>query len=112
MKTKLNKLGARLRVSTWLIAAVLGCATASAAPLEKVTYNMAWLPQGSTIGIIVSQANGTFKTEGLDITIISGSCGNSTATKLDQRQYQFGYVDPVSLMLNRTHVANNTLVGA
>src|SRR3546814_1853193 len=64
---------------TTLFRSVLGCATASAAPLEKVTYNMAWLPQGSSIGIIVSQANGTFKKEGLDINIIRGYGGNRTA---------------------------------
>src|SRR3546814_17812776 len=73
---------------------------------------MAWLPQGSSIGIIVSQANGTFKKEGLDVSIIRGYGGNRTANELDQGQYQFGYVDPVSLMLNRTNGGHIRLVGA
>src|SRR3546814_17898674 len=110
MKTKLNKLGARLRVSTWLIAAVLGCATSSAALLEKVTYNMAWLPQGSSIDIIVSQANGTFKKEGLDINIIRTYVGNRTANQLNQGPYRFGYTDHVSLMFKHTQGANTRLV--
>jgi len=61
---------------------------------EKVTYNMAWLPQGSSIGVIVAQERGWFKEVGMEVNIVRGYGGNRTANELDQGQFEFGYVDP------------------
>mgnify|MGYP001096582262 FL=1 len=103
---------ATVRIFTWAVAAVLGGASASALAQEKVTYNMAWLPQGSSIGVIVAQEQGLFKKEGLDVSIVRGYGGNRTANELDQGQYEFGYVDPVSLILNRINGGKIRMVGA
>lgn len=47
-------------IGTAVCAWALGLpATASAQ--EKITYNMAWLPQGSSIGTIVAAQRGWFK---------------------------------------------------
>ena len=50
--------------------ALAGAAVAQ--PLQKVTYNMSWLPQGSSIGPIVAQAQGYYKEVGLDVGIELG----------------------------------------
>lgn len=79
---------------------------------EKVTYNMAWLPQGSSVGPIVARELGYFKDAGLDVNIVRGYGGNRTANELDQGQFEFGYVDPISLVLNRSNGGKIKLVGA
>ena len=87
-------------------------AASAAAAQEKVTFNMSWLPQGSVIGPIVAVDKGYYKDAGLEVTLMRGYGGNRTANELDQGQFQFGYVDPVSLILNRSNGGNIRLVGA
>ncbi len=84
----------------------------SALAQEKITYNMAWLPQGSSIGVIVAPDRGYFKEFGIDVNIVRGYGGNRTANELDQGQFEIGYVDPISLILNRTNGGKIRLVGA
>ena len=79
---------------------------------DKVTFNMSWLPQGSVIGPIVAVDKGFYKDAGLEVTLVRGYGGNRTANELDQGQFQFGYVDPISLILNRSNGGNIRLVGA
>jgi NitT/TauT family transport system substrate-binding protein len=106
-----------MRDSTLLrcAARVLAVAMLSAAPAlaqDKVTYNMSWLPQGSSIGPIVAQEQGYYKEAGLEVNIVRGYGGNRTANELDQGQFEFGYVDPISLVLNRSNGGKIRLVGA
>ena len=93
------------------LAVAIGCAQ-SAAAQERVTYNMSWLPQGSSIGAIVAQAQGYYKEAGLDVNIVRGYGGNRTANELDQGQYEFAYVDPISLALTRSNGGHVRLIGA
>ena len=53
-----------LRAGVITAAALLGAANGVWAQ-EKATYNMAWLPQGSSIGVIVAQERGFFREAGL-----------------------------------------------
>ena len=92
--------------------AVLAIVAAQAVAQEKVTYNMAWLPQGSSIGVIVAQEKGYFREVGLETNIVRGYGGNRTANELDQGQFEFGYVDPISLILNRVNGGKIKMVGA
>jgi NitT/TauT family transport system substrate-binding protein len=78
---------------------------------EKVTYNMSWLPQGSSIGVMLAQDRGWFREAGLDVNIVRGFGGNRTANELDQGQFEFGYVDPISLILNRSNGGKIKMVG-
>lgn len=87
-------------------------ATLPVAAQEKLTYNMAWLPQGSSVGVAVAIDRGWFKEAGLDVSMMRGYGGNRTANELDQGQYEIGYVDPVSLALNRANGGKIRLVGA
>lgn len=79
---------------------------------EKVTYNMSWLPQGSSIGVMVAQERGWYREAGLDVNLVRGYGGNRTANELDQGQFEFGYVDPISLVLNRANGGKIRMVGA
>jgi NitT/TauT family transport system substrate-binding protein len=90
-----------------------GLAAISAARAqEKVTFNMSWLPQGSAIGTAVAIDQGWFKEAGLDVNMIRGYGGNRTANELDQAQFDVGYVDPLSIMLNRSNGGKIRMIGA
>src|SRR5690606_7454779 len=110
MRTDKTRLNSIARGFALCVALAFSCAPAAA--LEKVTYNVAWLPQGSSIGVIVAQDQGLFEKEGLDVNLVRGYGGNRTANELDQGQYEFGYVDPISLILNRKNGGKIKLVGA
>ncbi len=94
--------------------ALLAAALAATPALgqEKVTYNMSWLPQGSSSGIIVAQERGFYRELGLDVAIVRGYGGSRTANELDQGQFEFGYVDPISVILNRSNGGRIKMVGA
>lgn len=100
------------RALTGLATAALFAAASPAVAQEKITYNMAWLPQGSSVGVIVAKEQGFFRELGLDATIVRGYGGNRTANELDQGQFEFGYVDPISLVLNRANGGKIRMIGA
>ena len=100
-----------VRLSTVLVAAGLLIGT-SARAQDKVTFNMSWLPQGSVIGPIVAKERGYYREAGLDATLVRGYGGNRTANELDQGLFEFGYVDPISLILTRSNGGKIRLVGA
>jgi NitT/TauT family transport system substrate-binding protein len=79
---------------------------------EKLTFNMSWLPQGSVVGTSVAIDKGWFKEAGLDVSMMRGYGGNRTANELDQSQFDVGYVDPISLMLNRSNGGKIRMIGA
>jgi NitT/TauT family transport system substrate-binding protein len=100
---------------TWnslAIATLLVAASVAAHAEEKLTYKMSWLPQGSSIGVAVAADQGWFKTDGLEVALIRGYGGNRTANELDQGQFEIGYVDPISLVLNRANGGKIRLIGA
>jgi NitT/TauT family transport system substrate-binding protein len=71
------------------------------AALRKVSFNMAWLPQGSMVGIVVAQERGFFSDVGLEVDAVRGFGGTRTTNEVDQGMFDFGYGDPVSVILNR-----------
>lgn len=84
----------------------------NASAQEKVTFNMSWLPQGSIVGPVVAADRGWFKEAGLDVSLVRGYGGNRTANELDQGQFEVGYVDPISLVLNRANGGKIKMIGA
>jgi NitT/TauT family transport system substrate-binding protein len=96
----------------FIVGATFAACAGTVAAQEKVTFNMSWLPQGSVIGPIVAVDKGYFKEAGLDVTLVRGYGGNRTANELDQGQFEIGYVDAVSIMLNRSNGGKTRLVGA
>jgi NitT/TauT family transport system substrate-binding protein len=100
----------------WMAVGVAFLATLAlsdtASAQQKITYNMSWLPQGSSVGVAVAQDQGWFREAGFDVTLVRGYGGNRTANELDQGQFEIGYVDPISLILNRRNGGNIKLIGA
>jgi len=86
------------------------CAQVHAA--DAVRVNLAWLPQGSTGGILIAQAKGYYRDAGLDVTIMRGYGGQRTVNEVDEGLFEFGYGDPVSVTLNRAHGGHAVMVGA
>lgn len=108
MKTKHigKKLGAGL------IALSLLSASISALAADKVRFNLAWLPQGSTSGVLVAIAKGYYSEAGLDVSTTRGYGGQRTVNEIDQGLFEFGYGDPISIMLNRAQGGKTVMVGA
>lgn len=96
-----------------LFAAGACCATAAlpAWSADKVKFNLAWLPQGSTGGILVAIAKGFYGEAGLDVTAVRGYGGQRTVNEIDQGLFEFGYGDPISVMLNRGQGGKTVMVG-
>jgi len=86
--------------------------TAPVYAADPVRVNLAWLPQGSTGGILLAQAKGYYRDAGLDVTITRGYGGQRTVNEIDEGLFEFGYGDPVSVMLNRAHGGHTVMVGA
>src|SRR5262249_27249148 len=69
----------------WILPAVatlLAAMSLKATAQEKLTYNMSWLPQGSSVGIAVAIDQGWFKSDGLDVSMMRGYGGHRNAHEL------------------------------
>ena len=93
------------------VAALLLVGTAPAAAQDKVTYNMAWLPQGSMAGIVVAIDKGYFAEAGINVEPVRGFGGMRTANELDQGMFEFAYIDPLSVALNRSKGGKVRMIG-
>ncbi|MDC8785245.1 ABC transporter substrate-binding protein [Roseateles koreensis] len=80
--------------------------------LDKVRFNLAWLPQGSTGGVMVAVAKGFYAEAGLEVLTQRGYGGQRTVNEIDQGLFEFGYGDPISVMLNRANGGKTVMVGA
>jgi len=83
-------------------AALLPGWVAAAGP-ASVQFNMSWLPQGSMAGIVVAADKGFYRDAGIEVTLIRGFGAIRTANELDQGLFEFGYVDPLAVILNRAN---------
>lgn len=90
---------------------VLGACSGSPPPDNKVKFNMAWLPQGSQIGVIAAIDKGFYRDAGLEVEAVRGFGGIRTANEVDQGMFEFGYGDPVSVALNRANGGGARLIG-
>lgn len=79
---------------------------------ERIAFNMGWLPQGSVSGIILAKEKGFYKEAGLDVSLTRGFGGIRTANEVDQGMFQFGYADPIAVLLNRAGGGQARLIGA
>jgi len=104
---RINK-GFRKFIASALLAS---CCAAPALAMDKVKFNLAWLPQGSTGGILVAIAKGFYAEAGLDVSAVRGYGGQRTVNEIDQGLFEFGYGDPISVMLNRAQGGKTVMVG-
>lgn len=80
--------------------------------LTPVTFNMGWLPQGSMAGVIVAMDQGFYADEGLQVEPVRGFGGIRTVNEIDQGMFDFGYGDPLAVILNHSKGGNTRMVGA
>lgn len=102
-----------LKKTAILIASsILSTGLATGAFAESLEFNLSWLPQGSTAGIIVAAHNGYYEEEGLDVTPVRGFGGLRTVNELDQGLFKFGYGNPDGIVVNRAAGGSVRLVGS
>ncbi len=95
-----------------VLALVAGACSSAERPANAVTFNMAWLPQGSMSGVIVAIDQGFYADVGLEVEAVRGYGGIRTVNEIDQGMFDFGYADPLAVVLNRTNGGMTKLVGA
>ncbi|MFN8059876.1 MAG: ABC transporter substrate-binding protein [Vicinamibacterales bacterium] len=95
-----------------LVAGTLVAASWRVSAADKVRVNLSWLPQGSTGGILAALAKGYYAEAGLDVSVVRGYGGQRTVNEVAQGLFEFGYGDPVSVMLNRSQGGKTTMVAA
>lgn len=86
--------------------------SAAHAQEEAFEFNLSWLPQGSTAGVIVAAHEGYYEEEGLDVTPVRGFGGLRTVNEIDQGMFKFGYGNPDGIVVNRASGGNVRMVGA
>jgi len=106
----------------WVLASLIflhGCsgevsepASATSDELIPVTFNMGWLPQGSMAGVIVAIERGFYEEAGLDVDAVRGFGGIRTVNEIDQGMFEFGYGDPLAVILNRGKGGKTRMIGA
>jgi len=84
-------------------ALALSACSDSSTSASRVKYNMAWLPQGSQIGVIAAIDKGFYKAAGIEVEPVRGFGGIRTVNEIDQGMFEFGYGDPVAVALNRAN---------
>lgn len=94
-----------------MLVLLLGSAC-SAPEDDTVTFNMAWLPQGSMSGVIVAIDQGFYSEVGLNVEAVRGFGGIRTVNEIDQGMFDFGYGDALAVILNRSNGGQTKLVGA
>ena len=91
------------------------CTSESEGPssgVENVTFSMGWLPQGSMSGVLVAIDRGYYRELGLEVSAVRGFGGIRTVNEIDQGMFDFGYADPLAIVLNRENGGDTQLVGA
>lgn len=108
------RIARRLTAATLIATGLLlgGCGADDKQQAEKVTFNMSWLPQGSMAGVIWAIDKGFYAEEGLAVEAVRGFGGIRTANELDQGMFQFGYADPLAVILNRANGGTARMIGA
>lgn len=91
-------------------AALLALAAAGEAA-DKIKFNMSWLPQGSVGGILVGIDKGFYREVGIEVQAVRGFGGLRTVNEIDQGQFEFGYGNPVGVVLNRAKGGNTRMIG-
>ena len=103
---------AALSVALFLSGCGKPTSVADKAALRKVKFNLSWTPQGSTAGVLVAIGKGFYKEAGLEVEAVQGYGGQRTVNEIDQGLFDFGYGDPVSVILNRQQGGKTMLVGS
>jgi NitT/TauT family transport system substrate-binding protein len=104
----------KLHRTVLVIAAVAAASSVAgtAAARDSVTFNLSWLPQGSTGGVLVAIGQKYYEKAGLEVKAVRGYGGQRTVNEIDQGKFAFGYGDPTSVVLNRAKGGKTRMIGA
>ena len=96
--------------TAFLLVGLVGTPVANAA--DSITFNMSWLPQGSMSGVITAIEKGFYSEVGLDVEAVRGYGGGRTTNEIDQGLFEFGYGNPLNMVLNHSKGGKTRIVGA
>ena len=91
-------------LSKLVVAAALAASSASSFALEKVVYQLDWLPGGDKAPVYVGKAKGFFEAEGIEVKIAQGRGSTDAITKMAAGHSDIGSADIVALLAAK---ANN-----
>ena len=80
--------------------------------MDEVTFNMGWLPQGSSSGVIVAMGLGFFEEVGIKLEATRGFGSIRTVNEVDQGMFDFANTDILAVVLNRSNGGRTRLIGA
>jgi NitT/TauT family transport system substrate-binding protein len=73
----------RFKIGRYLaVASIILASSMPAKAIEKVTFQLDWLPAGDKAAVYVAKAKGLFAAEGLEVTLQSGRGSSDVVTKL------------------------------
>ena len=78
---------------------------------DAVSFNLSWVPQGSSSGVLVAIENGYYEEVNLEVTAFRGYGGNRTINELDQGLFDYAYGNPIGIILNRANGGHTRLIG-
>ena len=99
----------------WILLPLCACVLSGCSSDESssvLTYNMAWLPQGSQAGFVVADDRGFYSDAGIEVEIVRGFGGIRTVNEVARGIFDFGYGDPVAVALNRLNGGQTRLIGS
>ncbi len=85
---------------------------APAKAADTVQYNLSWLPQGSQSGIFIAIEKGYYAAQNLEVKLVRGYGGLRTTNEIDQGLFEFGYGNPLGVILNRSKGGKTKMVGS
>jgi len=79
---------------------------------DQITFNMSWLPQGSMSGVITAIEKGFYSDVDLEVEAVRGYGGVRTTGEIDQGLFEFGYGNPLAMVINHSKGGKTRIVGA
>ena len=102
---------AKVPVSTGLLLLTL-MSTPAIQAADQITFNMSWLPQGSMSGVITAIEKGFYSDVDLEVEAVRGYGGVRTTNEIDQGLFEFGYGNPLAMVINHSKGGKTRIVGA
>jgi len=86
-------------VARYALAAAIAVAAAAAAAADiPVTFQLNWMAGGPNAGFAAAVAEGFYKEQGLDVTLVQGNGSGNTAQLVANGRAQLAYADAVAVM--------------
>jgi len=82
-------------------AAATASASATPRPVQKIDFQLSFLPLPQNVAYYVAQAKGFYREQGLDVNILRGNGSGATANSVDQGQVLIGEADMPTVVVAR-----------